>query len=1046
MAAVSIVGGGTLVTFDTLPAAADWSTASFAGAAGDITTAAALDAGVALLLSSGITSQLGNPGVSPPAAAGLGQFNSIALNIQTRPTGVKFNEVMATLQNNTGSAVSSLAISYNFGVNAPLAESAGLWGHRVYFSLTGAASSWTNIAAFNLADNAPAAVLNGSISLGNWANGATLFVLWADDNGPNSPDTGFTLDNVSLTPTLAGRNLVYNRAHGVGGAPNGAFTTAGGNYWLDGAAPAAFAAADAVTFSQDGTATIDVPAPGVTAAGMTVSHASGTYTIGGAGAITSVFTKTNAGALVLTSANAFSARAISGGSVETRASGALGTTGVLTLSGGGILQTTTVAQTLGGQISIGTGGGTVQTDTDLGATGLDGAGALTKSGGGTLSLTGASGTASGGLIIQAGKVSVATDAVLGGNTQTFTLNGGTLEFTNPAAVTFIDATKTRTVNVGVSGGTIAVTDTVQANGVVIALADRLVGAAGTTLTKAGAGTLRISATQSTLNSNWIVSDGALESAVAGTAGSLGSGSVTLNSGGIVVVPGGGAQTNTNAIILAGGAIGTRSGDLAVYGGTVNVTAASNVNLKSNTTQPNSQSITVSGKVSGSASLTLNGNNAGGNGGNSGGGKFLALTNTTNDYSGTFNVLNAQILRSAPATTGNTLGTSTLNLTGGTLQVRDDGAGSAGTIAYGNNVIVGTNGGTVDVDRVGTTNTGNTVALGTLSIGAQTLTTAGANGYGVSFGATTLTGDATFNPTTAATTLGGGVSGGFGLTMSGAGTLTISGAQSYSALTTSAGTTTLTTSLPGATITNTAGILNLNANATNSAVTANATTNFGSAQKLASLGIGATGVATLAAHTGGPANIKPIDTAGLAITAGGKLDLTNNVLVVRGGSLAAITTALGTGYATGTWAGPGINSSTAAGDASFVTALGVIDNSVTLLSTFGGVTGLTGAEILVKYTYYGDANLDGQVTGADYSQIDNGFANGLTGWFNGDFNYDGVVTGADYSLIDNAFANQTAQLRPDGAAGAPLAVVPEAGSIALLTAGALGLAARRRRKA
>ena len=54
---------------------------------------------------------------------------------------------------------------------------------------------------------------------------------------------------------------------------------------------------------------------------------------------------------------------------------------------------------------------------------------------------------------------------------------------------------------------------------------------------------------------------------------------------------------------------------------------------------------------------------------------------------------------------------------------------------------------------------------------------------------------------------------------------------------------------------------------------------------------------------------------------------------------------------------------------------------------------------MKYTYYGDANLDGAVDGADYQQIDNGFGGGLTGWSNGDFNYDGVdlVLPADNTL-------------------------------------------------
>ena len=36
------------------------------------------------------------------------------------------------------------------------------------------------------------------------------------------------------------------------------------------------------------------------------------------------------------------------------------------------------------------------------------------------------------------------------------------------------------------------------------------------------------------------------------------------------------------------------------------------------------------------------------------------------------------------------------------------------------------------------------------------------------------------------------------------------------------------------------------------------------------------------------------------------------------------------------------------------------------------------DILVKYTYYGDANLDGQADAGDYSLIDNGYLNHLTG--------------------------------------------------------------------
>jgi autotransporter-associated beta strand protein len=143
---------------------------------------------------------------------------------------------------------------------------------------------------------------------------------------------------------------------------------------------------------------------------------------------------------------------------------------------------------------------------------------------------------------------------------------------------------------------------------------------------------------------------------------------------------------------------------------------------------------------------------------------------------------------------------------------------------------------------------------------------------------------------------------------------------------------------------------------------------------------------------------------------GQLDLSNNDMVIHNSNFAAILNQAKSGYNNGQWNGPGIASTTAAADTTHLTALGVISNDL------GGGTPLyslasnmpfdgtypVATDLLLKYTYYGDANLDGQVNSTDYSLIDNGFLNNLSGWYNGDFNYDGVVNGSDYSLIDNAF--------------------------------------------
>ena len=163
---------------------------------------------------------------------------------------------------------------------------------------------------------------------------------------------------------------------------------------------------------------------------------------------------------------------------------------------------------------------------------------------------------------------------------------------------------------------------------------------------------------------------------------------------------------------------------------------------------------------------------------------------------------------------------------------------------------------------------------------------------------------------------------------------------------------------------------------------------------------------------------------MTLQSGGTLDLTNNQLDVENATLSAVTAQIASAYNNGTWTGTGITSSTAEADLTRLTALGVVVNnngagsllygSGTALGTFGGSSpSLT--DVLVKYTYYGDTNLDGHVDGTDYSRIDNGFISQLTGWFNGDFNYDQSVDGSDYTLIDNAFNMQGAALATSVAA-------------------------------
>ena len=67
------------------------------------------------------------------------------------------------------------------------------------------------------------------------------------------------------------------------------------------------------------------------------------------------------------------------------------------------------------------------------------------------------------------------------------------------------------------------------------------------------------------------------------------------------------------------------------------------------------------------------------------------------------------------------------------------------------------------------------------------------------------------------------------------------------------------------------------------------------------------------------------------------------------------------------------------------------------------------DVLVRYTWYGDTDLNGVVNFDDYARIDSGFNTGLAGGPNGDFDYNGSVNFDDYSLIDLAFNTQSGTL-------------------------------------
>ena len=233
-----------------------------------------------------------------------------------------------------------------------------------------------------------------------------------------------------------------------------------------------------------------------------------------------------------------------------------------------------------------------------------------------------------------------------------------------------------------------------------------------------------------------------------------------------------------------------------------------------------------------------------------------------------------------------------------------------------------------------------------------------------------------------------------------------------------------------------------------------------------LNIAATGSAQIQSNPtfgNGTSKIFSLSIAGSTSAWTGKLDLTNNALVLesttanQAADLARVTNMLSQGFDNGKWDGLGIDSSSAASDSTHLHVLGVMLNnagtSSAIYPSFYGQTADANA-ILISYTIYGDANLDGHVDASDYSKIDNGYALKLSGWGNGDFNYDGVVNGSDYTLIDNAFNTQGAYGAAPDILTNPTAVitseiagsssVPEPANLAIATVGLIGLLGRRRK--
>jgi hypothetical protein len=232
-----------------------------------------------------------------------------------------------------------------------------------------------------------------------------------------------------------------------------------------------------------------------------------------------------------------------------------------------------------------------------------------------------------------------------------------------------------------------------------------------------------------------------------------------------------------------------------------------------------------------------------------------------------------------------------------------------------------------------------------------------------------------------TTFGGGtLSGG---TLSGSGAVTVTGALGWTGGAMSgAGTTTIAN---GAS-------LNLT----------------GSGSRLADRPLVINGIATLA-----PGGNLVLVARSVAVAPGSSMNMADNVVIVdytgRIDELPNIKALLTSGYNGGAWNGAGINSSLAASIPQH--ALGYARSSdlfSTFPATFAGQQ-VDSTAILIRYTRYGDANLDQFVNLADFNRLASAFGQTGTLWSQANFNYDNITNLTDFNRLASNFGLSSSAL-------------------------------------
>jgi fibronectin-binding autotransporter adhesin len=217
-----------------------------------------------------------------------------------------------------------------------------------------------------------------------------------------------------------------------------------------------------------------------------------------------------------------------------------------------------------------------------------------------------------------------------------------------------------------------------------------------------------------------------------------------------------------------------------------------------------------------------------------------------------------------------------------------------------------------------------------------------------------------------------------------------------------------------------------------------------AGEFASVSVAAGGTVTLPSIDRSTNKANVLVTSDLSLA--GTLNLGTSDLILKGGS-ASLSTVRG-------WLNSGALTSSGVSAAAPYTTLALFpndigDGSTKYFSTYDGI-GVSASDLIVKYTYVGDTNLDGKLDGSDFKHVMEGYVTGQSGWAWGDVNNSGgAVDAADVGAFLTAYNYYQSHAQTSLGAGqdtgsSATAVVPEPAMLAAALPVTL-LAGRRRRR-